>query len=265
MPAERAEDYFEFLAKLGLTKHYGSLDATRELIQLTGIQAGQLVLDLGCGVGATPIFLAREIASRIIGVDLIERMLQEARERAGNQQVSQMISFLAADARTLPFLDNCFDVVLLESVNVFFDDKLAAFREYARVIKPGGYLGITEMVWLQPPTQAYQETFKRAAFVSTHLPQDWMDLMEEAGFVDIIGNGYPIDASRESRGRLQRYGLGNILGTLPRILKLLLTDKSSRMFFKDGTSNLSRDIFNYVGYGVFAGKKLDNSLEMRDA
>jgi SAM-dependent methyltransferase len=259
MSVERAEDYFEFLAKLGLTKHYGSLDATRELVHLTQIQTGQLVLDLGCGVGATPIFLAREINPRIIGADLIERMLQDALQRADNQQVGKMISFLAADARILPFPDDCFDVVLLESVNVFFDDKIGAFREYLRVIKPGGYLGITEMVWLQPPTQAYQEMFKRAAFVSTHLPQEWMDLMVEAGFADIVGNGYPIDPTRESKGRLQRYGLGNILGTLPRILRLLLTDKSSRMFFKDGTSNLSREIFNYVGYGVFAGKKLDNS------
>jgi len=33
MSAERAEDYFEFLAKLGLTKHYGSQDATRELVR----------------------------------------------------------------------------------------------------------------------------------------------------------------------------------------------------------------------------------------
>ncbi len=255
MPAERAEDYFEFLGKLGLTKHYGSLDATRELIQLTGIQAGQLVLDLGCGVGATPVFLAREIAPRVFGVDLIEIMLREARQRALKDQVADLASFLTADARSLPFPDDCFDVVLLESVNVFFDDKSAALREYSRVIKPGGSLGITEMTWLQPPTRAYQEMFKKVAFVTAHLEQEWKDLIENAGFENVGGSSYPIDPGRESKGRFERYGLGNVLSTLPRIVKLLLTDKSSRTFFKDGASNLSRDIMNYVGYGVFSGKK----------
>ncbi|MFN2113744.1 MAG: class I SAM-dependent methyltransferase [Anaerolineales bacterium] len=255
MPAERAEDYFEFLAKLGLTKHYGSLDATRELVQRTGIQSGQLVLDLGCGVGATPVFLAQEIAPRLVGADLIENMLHEARQRALRHQVGDLASFLAADARSLPFRDDCFDVVLLESVNVFFDDKSAALREYARVIKPGGYLGITEMTWLQPPTQAYQEMFKRVAFVTAHLEGEWKDLIERAGFIDVNGSSQRIDPGRESKSRFQRYGLANVLGTLPRIIKLLLTDRSSRMFFKDGTSNLSRDIMDYVGYGVFSGKK----------
>jgi SAM-dependent methyltransferase len=256
MPAERAEDYFEFLAKLGLTKHYGSLDATRQLVEMTHIQPGQLVLDLGCGVGATPVMLAREIAPCMIGADLIENMLHDARHRAAKHQVEELTSFLAADARSLPFPDQCFDVVLLESVNVFFDDKLAVLQEYSRVIKPGGYLGITEMTWLQPPTQAYQEMFKRIAFVTALQAEEWKRLVQEAGFVDVVGAGYPIDPGRESKGRFQRYGLGNVLKTLPRIFKLLLTDRSSRMFFKDGTSNLSRDIIDYVGYGVFAGKKL---------
>lgn len=255
MSAQRAVDYFEFLAQLGLTKHYGSLEATRELVRQTGIQAGQLVLDVGCGVGATPILLAREIAPRLIGADLIENMLHTAHHRAVEHRVGKLVSFLAADARSLPFPDNCFDVVLLESVNVFFENKSAAFREYARVIKPGGYLGITEMTWLQPPTKEYQDMFKRAAFVTAHLEGEWRELIENAGFLNVVASSQRIDPARESKSRIQRYGVGHVLGTLPRIVKLLLTKKSSRMFFKDGTSSLSRDIMDYVGYGVYSGKK----------
>ena len=150
---------------------------------------------------------------------------------------------------------SCFDVVLLESVNVFFEDKLTALKEYARIIKPGGYLGITEMTWLKPPKQVYVDTFKQIAFVTAHQAEEWIDLLNQAGYKNVCGSGYPINPGRESKGRFKRYGVGNVLKTLPRIVKLLLTDSSSRMFFQDGTSNLSRDILQYVGYGVFVGQK----------
>lgn len=255
MAVKQPQDYFEFLAQLGLTKHYGSLDATRKLQELTDIQPGKLVLDIGCGVGATPIYLAREYGSYVIGADLIEQMLSRSRERAASERVLDRTAFLTADARSLPVRDSCFDVVLCESLNVFFIDKVSAFKEYARVLKPGGYLGITEMTWLQPPKQEYREMFQRIAFVTAHLAQEWKDLLHQAGFINVVGKGYPIDPGRETKGRFQRYGLMNVLKTFPRIFKLLLTDQSSRAFFKDGTSNLSSDILDYVGYGVFAGQK----------
>lgn len=255
MPPKRAEEYFNFLAKLGLTKHYGSLDATLELIELTRIKSGQRVIDLGCGVGATPVQLAKQLGTPIIGADLIESMLHRSQERAAAFQVLPLTPFLAADARRLPFPDNCFDVVLLESVIVFFEDKVDALREYARVLKSGGYLGFTEMTWLKPPTQAYEDLFLNIAFVTALQEGGWKDLLVKAGFVNVVGSGYAIDPSRESKGRFKRYGSGLVFKTLPRMLKLILTDKSSRSFFKDGTSGLSKDILSYVGYGVYAGRK----------
>lgn len=255
MPPKQVEDYFNFLAKVGLTKHYGSLDATRELAEVTGIKEGQRVIDIGCGVGATPVYLAKQLGVPVIGSDLIESMLYRSRERAAADQVLELTPFLAADARTLPFPQDCFDVVLMESVNVFFEDKAAAFREYARVLKPGGYLGFTEMTWLRPPTQAYQELFSKAAFVTALQESGWKELLMEAGFVNVVGHSQAINPSRESKGRLQRYGWSYIFKTIPRTIRLILTDKSARSYFRDGTSGLSKDIFAYVGYGVFAGQK----------
>jgi len=255
MPATRAEDYFEFLAKLGLTKHYGSLDATLELAEMTRIKPGQLVLDLGCGVGATAIYLAKESGFEIIGADLVESMLYRANERAAEQQVLDKTAFLAADARVIPFPDDCFDVVLLESVNVFFDNKLAAFTEYRRVIKPGGFIGITEMTWLKEPKEAFVDLFKNTAFATALQADGWKALLTEAGFTNVRGNGYPIDPIRESKGRFERYGRGFVLKIIGRMVKLILTDKDSRSFFQDGTSGLSKDIIQYVGYGVFTAEK----------
>lgn len=255
MSPKRAEDYFNFLAKVGLTKHYGSLDATMELIELTGIRSGQRVIDLGCGAGATPVNLAKQLGTPVIGADLIEPMLHRCQERAAAFQVLDLTAFLAADARVLPFPDNFFDVVLLESVIVFFEDKVSALREYARVLKPGGYLGFTEMTWLKPPPQAYVDLFVNAAFVTTTEEESWKEMLTEAGFINVAGNSYAINPSRESKGRFQRYGQRSMFKTFSRMIKLILTDKSTRSFYKDGTSSVSRDIINYVGYGVYAGQK----------
>ncbi|NQS92250.1 MAG: class I SAM-dependent methyltransferase [Chloroflexi bacterium] len=106
MSANRAKEYFEFLAEMGLTKHYGSLDTTRKLANLCQIGPGQAVLDLGCVVGATPVFLTREMGSQVIGADLIEGMVQISHLRAEKYKVQNKTAFITADARVLPFLDN---------------------------------------------------------------------------------------------------------------------------------------------------------------
>ena len=79
MSSQNARDYFDFIANLGMTKHYGSMEATRELIKLCCIGDGHYVLDVGCGVGATPCYLAKTIDCRVMGVDLVDKMIAQSR------------------------------------------------------------------------------------------------------------------------------------------------------------------------------------------
>jgi ubiquinone/menaquinone biosynthesis C-methylase UbiE len=255
MSDRQARTYFDLLADLGLTKHYGSLDATRELIDLCQITREKLVLDVGCGVGATPTLLAKTIGCRVVGLDLIEKMLPQARERTEKNRVGGLVSFLAADARQLPFPDQVFDAVIMESVNVFFEDKLPAMAEYLRITKPGGFVGITEMTWLQKPDQELTDLFKRSAFVTALDEGAWLKLFIDSGLINVTGQGYAIDVSRESKGRLKRYGRMDVIKIIFRTLKLVLFSKEHRLLFRDGTSGLSRDVFKSVGYGVYAGQK----------
>jgi len=152
MVSERALEYFEIIAESGITKHGGSVQATRELVQMCHIEAGKYVLDVGCGVGATPSYLAKELGCRVMGVDLLDKMVEQARRRAKSEGVQDRTEFRVADARELPFEDDLFDAVITESVNIFFEDKEPAMHEYVRVTKPGGYVGITEAIWLNPPS-----------------------------------------------------------------------------------------------------------------
>jgi len=161
-------DYFEFIARLVTTKHYGSMDPTRALVDMCHIGSEHMVLDVGCGVGATPCYLAKAVGCRVMGVDLLDSMVKRSRQRARAEGVEDRVEFQVADARNLPFEDNSFDAVIMESLNVFFDHKVQAMSEYVRVCRPGGYVGITGMTWLQPPSPRCPDSCRKAILDHLH-------------------------------------------------------------------------------------------------
>src|SRR5512137_2903139 len=73
--------YFELQAYWGATKHMGGVKTTDELINLCHIDANSYVLDVGCGVGATPSYLVRQVGCKVIGIDISDAMLARAQEK----------------------------------------------------------------------------------------------------------------------------------------------------------------------------------------
>lgn len=248
--------YFNFIAKLGMTKHYGSIDATRELAEACGITRDSYVLDVGCGVGPTPALLAKEIGCRVVGVDVVESMLEQSRGRAKAAGVESLVEFRLGDARSLPFEEGTFDVVLTESVLIFFQEKLDALREFARVCKPGGVVGISEMIWLVPdPPAKMVDMYRELIYAESQDAEGYVRLMTEAGFVGVTAAPYRMDVRAEGRGRLERYGCLGTVGILLRMLKLFFTDRDAWMFVKGGVGGVSEDMFDVMGYGLFTGRK----------
>jgi len=74
--------YFDLQAEMGFTKHFGGLRATKELVELCHIDKDTYVLDVGCGVGMTTCYIAEHYGCRVVGVDLSERMINRANEKA---------------------------------------------------------------------------------------------------------------------------------------------------------------------------------------
>jgi ubiquinone/menaquinone biosynthesis C-methylase UbiE len=250
-----AREYFDFLAKLGLTKHIGSMSATRELVELCGIGDGSLVLDVGCGVGATPRYLARSYDARVVGVDLLERMVRQARALVGREGAGERVSLGVADARALPFADAAFDAVLVESVNVFFEDKGPAMEEYVRVTRPGGYVGVTEMTWLKPPSPEVADYYLRTAYARPLNVEGWTEALEGAELQDVVARPYALHIPTESRDRIARYGCRNYLRIFFNALFTLFGDRSSRAFMNKAFSSVPKEALASMGYGVYAGRK----------
>lgn len=208
--------FFDFAAEVGLTKHIGGIAATEALIELSHIGRESTILDVGCGVGATACFIAAKVGCRVVGVDILEKMVERSRERASRQKLTQLIEFRVADAQDLPFENNFFDAVLTESVTAFPEDKQKAVSEYARVTKPGGYVGLNETTWLKippPPEVVAWAAQEVGASVKPLTPDEWIGLLDTAGLKEIVSKTYAVDIQDEAKGILQRYGWGGYIAS----------------------------------------------------
>ncbi|MCH8917017.1 MAG: class I SAM-dependent methyltransferase [Proteobacteria bacterium] len=109
------------------------------IIAEAGIKPGETVLDIASGTGnpAVSIALAMEGAGSVTCTDLTPRMLEAARKRAENLELSVM-HFVGADMAALPFAENTFDCATCRFGLMFPGDKVAAVGEARRVLKPGG-------------------------------------------------------------------------------------------------------------------------------
>jgi len=128
---------------LGESYHPGGLDLTRRLAQALALRPGQRVLDVASGPGATAFLLAEEFGTEVDGVDL--GSVDRARDGAAERGLAGPVRFHLGDAERLPFDDATFDAVVCECAFCLFPDKRTAAAEFARVLKPGGRVGITDV------------------------------------------------------------------------------------------------------------------------
>jgi arsenite methyltransferase len=257
---EPKETFFDFAAEVGLTKHFGGIGGTEELAVLCHIGPGTTVLDVGCGAGVTPSFVAKRFGCRVVGVDIREKMVERSRERARKEGVADRLEFRVADVQDLPFEDDLFDAVMSESVTAFPEDKQRAVDEYVRVTKPGGYVGLSEATWLKtspPPEMVAWVSQDVGATVKPLQLDEWQALLEGAGLTEIVVRTHPVGARDEAKKLFQRYGFGGMLGIWRRMLSLYTRNQAYRTFVK-GVSQagiIPENLDEYFGYGMYVGRK----------
>ncbi len=130
---------------LGDSYHPGGLALTRRLADRLRLRPGEPVLDTAAGRGTTALLLAREYAAEVTGVDLSPANVAFAAGAARGAGLADRVRFHTGDAERLPVPDAAVDVVVCECAFCTFPDKPTAAAELARVLKPGGRLGITDV------------------------------------------------------------------------------------------------------------------------
>jgi ubiquinone/menaquinone biosynthesis C-methylase UbiE len=247
--------YLDVQAYVGTTKHMGGQESTQELAALCHLDRDSYVLDVGCGVGATACHLATVYGCRVIGADLREAMVAEACERARRERVQDRTTFWVADAQALPAEDATFDVVVCESVAAFIDDKRQVIGEYARVVRPGGYVGLNEETWIQEPSKEMVDWVRGMWGIAPDLltAGDWAQRLRDAGLQDVVARMYKVDARREST-QIRRYRLHDMWRMFYRALRLYIQSPAFRQYAAQ-SRRLPRGLFEHLGYGLFVGRK----------
>jgi arsenite methyltransferase len=177
-------NYFELLAWLGIgSSHPGGFPATEKNLAELQVGSDEYVLDAGCGSGLTACHLAKNVGCKIMAVDLSPQMIEKARERAKREGVAHLVEFKVADVYNLPFSSNRFDLVMGESITVFLD-KVKVYKEFLRVLKPGGRVADLEMALLYELPDNLREQMEQCFGKGTNpLPfEEWLNALRQAGF-----------------------------------------------------------------------------------
>lgn len=112
----------------------------------SNVRSGQVVLDLAGGTGDLAAAFAKKVGKNghVVLADINEKMLEQGRIRLLDQGISGNITFIQANAESLPFQDNYFDCITIAFGLRNVTDKAAALKSMYRVLKPGGKLLILE-------------------------------------------------------------------------------------------------------------------------
>ena len=246
--------FLDMQAAVGITKHIGGFAATDELLSLCHIDDARTVLNVGCGIGVGPAYIARKHGCRVVGVDISAQMIAWARRRANEAGVADKVDLPIADVLALPFPAATFDVVTCESVLIFVADKRQAIQECVRVTKPGGYVGINEGFWFEEPTPEMAARVSAAIGPAIPTLADWQVLWAASGLQERVVRSRQIDARAEVKDRIQWIGWPWLLRAWARALRLIVTQPGIRQLVKQQFA-VSAKMLENLGYGLMVGRK----------
>ena len=164
----------------------GEHKSGRELqlvVDFAAAKGTERVLDIGTGAGHTALALAPRVASVVL-TDPVPTMLATARRLFADGGIRNA-EFVEAVAERLPFPDASFDIVSTRLAAHHFDDVALAFREVARVLRPGGaFIFVDTLAPEESESAAYQnevETLRDPTHRRIYTQQEWIAFAEEAG------------------------------------------------------------------------------------
>jgi len=130
-------------------RRQAQIDLIEELLSWAQVAQAEQILDVGCGIGGSSLYLAEKFGAAATGITLSPVQAARATERA--QAAGVEANFQVADAQAMPFADHRFDLVWSLESGEHMPDKTRFLQECCRVLKPGGTFLLA--TWCHRPAQ----------------------------------------------------------------------------------------------------------------
>ncbi len=168
---------------LGDSFHPGGTRLTTRLGELLALSPQSHVLDVASGRGASAFHLAESFGCKVIGVDLSEENVRLATADTSQRGMIGKVTFQLGDAERLPFGSETFDAILCECAFCTFPSKPVAAREFCRVLKPGGQLGLSDLTRSEAVIPGLEGLLSWIACIGDALPAErYAATLQEGGF-----------------------------------------------------------------------------------
>lgn len=171
-----------------------------EYLDAMAIDSVQTVLDMGCGTGvaARGIVERSSFSGKVTGIDLSAYLIETARQVSVAEGKSSQLAFYAGDSRSLDMPDEQCDAVIAHTLVSHVDDPLAVLKEAARLVKPGGRIGIFDGDYASltfshgDPVQgkAYDEAIQKAIITNPRVMRQMPRLLRDAGLELVTSFSY---------------------------------------------------------------------------
>ena len=169
--------------------HIGGRIATEIFMDQLDITADDHVLDIGCGLGGASRFAAQQYGCRVTGIDLTDEYVETGTELTAWVGLDDLITLDSGDATATPYRDGSFDKSYMMHVGMNIADKRSLAMELFRVLRPGGRLGIYDVMRVGGGALQFPvpwATNPEESVVS--FPDEYKMSLEEAGFRVVAEN-----------------------------------------------------------------------------
>ena len=181
--------------------HGRGLEATLEMAGLMHPSSADHILDVGSGIGGPARYFASRFGCRVTGIDLTPEFCEVARHLTRLLRIEDKVGFEVGNALAMPFPDAGFDGAYSMNVSMNIADKRGFYREINRVLKPGGWLVLSELAKGEGGDLDYPTPWAlsaRTSFLSTQ--EETRRGLLEAGF-DVIQLHSTLDKALEFGAR----------------------------------------------------------------
>jgi tocopherol O-methyltransferase len=182
---------------LKLDRRQAQIDLIEEILSWSGdfsTNRPQDILDVGCGIGGSSLYLAEKFGARVTGITLSPVQANRAQDRARAAGLQAKTDFQVANALNIPFPDNSFDLIWSLESGEHMPDKAKFLHECHRVLKPGGKLIF--VTWCHRPTtpttpltaeehKHLQDIYRVYCLPYVISLPEYTEIVEQTGFKDL--------------------------------------------------------------------------------